>query len=90
MTSEDRRRRRALERQDKGYPGALGRSVPTVSDEEWVSQFDAARQLEVSMARVGFLIQVEASSQYMTPVAEQGCGATQWSAKRGAEWVPVR
>lgn len=54
---ERRRHQKAIERQDRGYPGALGRTVPTVTDDEWMSQFDAAEDLAVSMARIGFLIQ---------------------------------
>lgn len=51
-----RRHRKAIERQMGGYRVSL-RSAPTVEDNEWVSQFDAADRMGVSMARVGFLIQ---------------------------------
>lgn len=49
------RRRRALERQQKGYPAALG--FPSVPDQEWVGQLDAAERLGVSLVRLAFLIQ---------------------------------
>lgn len=52
-----RRRRKALDRQNRGYPGALGGSVPVVGDEDWVSQFDAAERLGVGLGRIGLLIQ---------------------------------
>jgi hypothetical protein len=48
---------KAIERQDQGYPEPLRRTALTVDDEHWISQFDAADALRVSMARVGFLIQ---------------------------------
>ncbi|MGH9152068.1 MAG: hypothetical protein ACRD03_06670 [Acidimicrobiales bacterium] len=54
----------ALERQDRGYPGALGRSVEVVTEEDWVSQFDAAERLEVGVGRIGLLI----TNRRLTPV----------------------
>ena len=51
-----RRQRKAVERQNRGYPAAL-RSARTVDDNDWISQFDAADRVGVSMARIGFLIQ---------------------------------
>lgn len=51
--SAESRRKKAIERQDRGY----GLLAETVEDEQWVSQFDAADILGISLMRVGFLIQ---------------------------------
>lgn len=56
-SGQSRRHRRAIEREARGYPGALRRLAPTVGYDEWVSQFEAAELLGVSLARIGFLIQ---------------------------------
>lgn len=56
MREGTRRQRKAVERQNRGYPAAL-RSARTVDDNDWISQFDAADRIGVSMARIGFLIQ---------------------------------
>jgi hypothetical protein len=48
---------RTVERQDKGYPEPLRSLVPTVEDEHWTSQFEAADVLGLSLMRIGFLIQ---------------------------------
>lgn len=64
---EDRRKQKAVNRQDQGYPGELGKSVPVVSDDEWVSQFDAADQLGMGVGRVGLVI----SGRRLKPVHDQ-------------------
>lgn len=53
----ERRRAKAVERQDRGYPAPLRALAPTVDDQHWVSQFEAAKRLRVSLLRVGALIQ---------------------------------
>ena len=56
MTSRaERRREKAIERQNRGY--YAGPLAETVEDDQWVSQFDAAEILGISLLRVGFLIQ---------------------------------
>ena len=52
FSSSDRRHDAAIRRQDKGYSFR----VPTVTDAEWVSQFDAAKVLKIGLYRVGALI----------------------------------
>lgn len=52
-----RRKQKAVQRQDQGYPGPLGRSVPVVTDHDWVSQFDAADRLGIGVGRIGLVIQ---------------------------------
>ena len=56
MREGTRRYRKAVERQNRGYPAALS-CARTVDDGGWVSQFEAADRLGVSMMRIGFLIQ---------------------------------
>lgn len=56
MSEGTRRQRKAVGRQNRGYPAAL-RSARTVDDNDWISQFDAADRIGVSIVRVGFLIQ---------------------------------
>ena len=48
--------RKAVERQNRGYPAPFS-SARAVDDGGWFSQFDAADRLGVSMMRIGFLIQ---------------------------------
>jgi hypothetical protein len=52
--SAERRRTKVIERQNRGYAGLL---AETVEDDQWVSQFDAADILGISLMRVGALIQ---------------------------------
>lgn len=59
-----RERDKTVERQDRGYPSALARRVVLVGPDEWVSQFDAAAALEVSMFRIGLLV----TNRKLTPV----------------------
>lgn len=51
-----RRKQKAVQRQNQGYPGLLGRAVPVVADHDWVSQFDAADRLRIGVGRVGLVI----------------------------------
>ena len=76
--------RRAVQRQDKGYSASLRRRVVSVTDAEWVSQFDAAERLHISMWAVGSYI----STGRLTPAenpAGQG-GVTRVSVEAEAEW----
>jgi len=50
----ERRRARAIARQDRGYPA--GWNVRSIDDDEWMSQFDAADALGVSHLRLAFMI----------------------------------
>ena len=56
MSRAQRRYAKTVERQDRGYSGPL-RNVQRVVDSDWMSQFEAAEMLGVSLLRVGFLIQ---------------------------------
>jgi hypothetical protein len=51
-----RRLKRAIERQDAGYPEPLRRSASVVAQEDWVSQFEAAEALRIGVFRVGALV----------------------------------
>ncbi len=62
-----RRKQKAIQRQDQGYPGRLGRSVPVVADDAWVSQFDAADRLDVGVGRIGLVLQ----GRRLDPVHDQ-------------------
>ena len=56
----DRRDDAALRRQNEGYRYR----VPTVANDEWVSQFDAATMLKIGVYRVGVLT----STNQLSPV----------------------
>jgi len=58
VTGSDRRRQKAIERQDRGYPAQMG-AVPLVEDDLWISQFEAAEILDIAMLRIGLLIQID-------------------------------
>lgn len=80
---EGSRKQKAVERQDRGYPGVLGQSVSVVDDDEWVSQFAAADRLGITVGRVGLII----SGRRLTPVHDQRgrAGVTSESVQREAE-----
>ncbi len=82
--NRERVHRRAVERQDKGYSASMRRRVVSATDAEWVSQFDAAERLHISMWAVGSYI----STGRLTPAenpAGQG-GVTRVSVEAEAEW----
>jgi hypothetical protein len=75
VSTSDRRYAKALERQDRGYQGALrGRAVST-DDEGWVSQFDGAEQLGVSLFRIGLLIASGVLEPAHNPAGQAGVTA---------------
>ena len=87
-----RRKQKAVERQDRGYPGPLGRSVPVVADHDWVSQFDAADRLGIGVGRIGLVIQ----GGRLDPVHDQQGRAgvsresVEWEATRRADASALR
>lgn len=84
----DRERRRlskkAVERQNRGYPAAMRGRVRAVMDDEWVSQFDAADRLGVSMYRVGQLIANGTLQAAENPAGQAGVTSLSVAAER--EW----
>jgi hypothetical protein len=72
----DRRVKKTLERQDKGYPEPLRSHTPTVDGEQWMSQFQAADALGVSMMRVGLLIQSGQLEPVHNPAGQAGVSTT--------------
>ena len=82
--NRERLHRRAAERQDKGYPSSLRRRVVRVTDAEWVSQFDAAAQLQISMWAVGSYISIGRLTPAENP--EGQAGVTRVSVDTEAEW----
>jgi len=76
--------RRAVERQDKGYPSSLRRRVVSVTDSEWVSQFDAAERLHISMWAVGSYISTGRLTPAENPAGQ--AGVTGASVDAEAEW----
>jgi hypothetical protein len=47
---------KAKEREAGGYPGRSSRLAVSVQRDDWISQFDAADRLHVSMPRIGLLV----------------------------------
>lgn len=82
---------KAEERQDRGYQGALA-SVPTVPDDEWRSQFDAATALGVSLKRVGFLIHAGSLDPVHNQLGQAGVSASSvdLERQRRADAGPIR
>jgi hypothetical protein len=68
--------KKTLERQDKGYPEPLRSHTPTVDGEQWMSQFQAADALGVSMMRVGLLIQSGQLEPVHNPAGQAGVSTT--------------
>lgn len=70
------------ERARRGYPDHM--DVPVVPDGEWVSQFDAARELGVNVFRIGALI----ANGHLEPAenAEGEAGVTRTSLFEELEW----
>lgn len=60
----DRAMAKSIERQNKGYSPALGQRVELVGSDAWLSQFDAATTLRVSVFRIGLLV----TNRKLTPV----------------------
>ncbi len=84
MEIGERVHRRAVERQDKGYPSSLRRRVVLVTDSEWVSQFDAAERLHISMWAVGSYISTGRLTPAENPAGQ--AGVTGASVDEEAEW----
>lgn len=76
--------RRAVERQDKGYHSSMRRSVVSATDAEWVSQFDAAERLHISMWAVGSYISTGRLTPAENPAGQ--AGVTGASVDAEAEW----
>lgn len=86
-SSRESRRRKAIERQNRGYAGLL---AETVEDEQWVSQFDAADILGISLLRVGFLIQGGAWSRSTIRRYRQAFRGKQSNERDSAVLMPER
>jgi len=84
-------RRRAIQRQDRGYPGGWHRLAVAVPDSEWVSQFDAAEALGINLGRVGLMIGAGVLQAAENPAKQ--AGVTLESVEREIEWrriAPLR
>lgn len=70
------------QRARQGYPDRV--NAPVVSGAEWVSQFEAGRELGVSLFRVGMLI----GNRHLDPAENSDgvAGVTRVSLDRELEW----
>lgn len=86
MALSRRQRATAEERASKGYPGVMHAraSVVQVQRSDWMSQFEAAEALKVSVLRVGNLI----ANRHLVPAEnERGeAGVTRDSVDREWAW----
>ena len=86
MALSRRQRAKAEQRASKGYPGVMRGSgtIVQVQGSDWMSQFDAAEALNVSVFRIGHLI----ANRHLVPAEnEQGeAGVTRESVDRESAW----
>jgi hypothetical protein len=73
---------------ERSYPRIMTRwSNPPIScpDEEWLSQYEAAQKLGISMVRVGWRI----LGGYLTPAhnSKNEAGVTRMSVELDREWI---
>jgi len=83
----DRRQRsheRAIARQDRGYRASWRRLAVAVPADDWVSQFDAAERLGVSVNRVGLRLYAGFLEPAENPVGQ--AGVTKRSLEHELEW----
>lgn len=60
------------ERQAKGYPEPMRRSVRIVPSDEWASQMEAAERLGISVLRVGALVDAGTLEPVHDPAGQGG------------------